>query len=166
MIMAIDPGSVSGGFAWTYNRKEVFVSVMPATPKDIYELLRVISSQGLSLNNMCYLEQVGSYVSGNAGPAAVKFAQHCGHLEMALIALQVPYEKILPSKWQQYFIGKSTYPSIPKEIQGKARKQILAKRKQERKNKIKVKAQGLYPHIKVTLKTSDALGFLTWAISK
>ena len=104
---------------------------------------------------------------GNSGPAAAKFARHCGHIEMALIALDIPSDpSVLPSKWQTFFIGKPNYPKIPKEIQGKARKQILAKRKTERKNKIKAKAQALYPHLKITLATSDALGILTWGMAQ
>ena len=86
---------------------------------------------------------------------------------MALIALDIPSDpSVLPSKWQTFFIGKPNYPKIPKEIQGKARKQILAKRKTERKNKIKAKAQALYPHLKITLATSDALGILTWGMAQ
>lgn len=167
-LLAIDPGQ-AGGIAWTYDRKEVFASAMPATPKDIYDMLWLIFEQAppssIPPNSMCYLEKAGDYMPGNAGPAAVKFARHCGHLEMALIALRIPHIMILPSKWQQYFIGKPTYSKIPKEIQGKARKVILAKRKQERKNKIKAKAQGLYPYLKVTLSTADASGLLCYGMS-
>jgi len=81
------------------------------------------------------LGKTGSYVYGNSGPAAVKFARHCGHLEAFLIALQIPYHEVLPAKWQKYLIGSPSYPKIPKEVPAKERKRILAKRKTERKIK-------------------------------
>lgn len=163
MIIAIDPGA-TGGIAWEYDYKYEYVIKMPDTPRDIEEHLRSLIA--MSEDNFCYLEKVGQYMPGNAGPAAVKFARHCGVLEGIIVSLGIPYKEVLPAKWQNYFIGKPNYPKIPKEIQGKARKQILAKRKTERKNKIKAKAQALYPHLKITLATSDALGILTWGMAQ
>ena len=97
---------------------------------------------------------------GNSGPSAAKFAEHCGALKMALAGLEIPHEFILPSKWEHAYIGKPNYEKILKTVDPKTKRQILAKRKQERKNKIKAKSQQLYPHIKVTLKNADALGIL------
>jgi len=163
LIIAIDPGQ-SGGIAYG-NRDWVKAEKMPGTPRDICDFLENLQAErGGGL--FCYIENVGQYRTGNSGPAAVKFAEHCGCLKGLLIALRIPHDKAPPSKWQHYFIGKPDYPKIPKEIQGKERKKILAKRKQERKNKIKAKAQGLYPDLKITLATSDALGIFTWGIEQ
>jgi len=162
LIIAVDPG-LSGGLAWQINNK-ILATKMPDTPKDIFSLLQLLSQADKDVK--CYIERVGTYVAGNAGPGAVKFAKHCGNLEMALIALQIPYYEILPAKWQAFLIGKPNYPKIPKEVQGVARRQILAKRKIERKNKIKIRVQGLYPHLKITLATSDSLGILYYGISQ
>jgi len=165
MIFAIDPGQ-AGGLAWAFKngRLNIWTSKMEKTPADIYNQIKGI--RDAESEPFCYIERVGGYMPGNSGPAAVKFAKHCGHLEMALIALGIPYIEVLPSKWQHEFIGKPNYPKIPKEIQGASRKQILAKRKQERKNKIKAKAQALFPYLKITLATADALGILYYGLKQ
>ncbi len=162
MIIAIDPG-LSGGIAWQINNK-VLAAKMGATPRDIFEQLQLLSQADEDV--ICYIERTGGYMTGNSAVAAVKFSRHCGQLEGFLISLSIPYIEVTAQKWQSFFIGKPNYPKIPKSIQGKARKQILAKRKTERKNKIKAKAQALYPHLKITLATSDVLGILTYGIDK
>lgn len=161
MIIGIDPG-ISGGLAVVGGG--ISVHKMPETPKDIYDMLK-----GFKANSdgdiKCYLEKVGTYMPGNSGPSAAKFARHCGNLEMALIALQIKYYEVPPAKWQKYLIGAPSYPKIPKEIPAKERKRILAKRKTERKNKIKQTVQARYPSLNITLATSDALGILEWGLN-
>jgi len=161
MLIAIDPGQ-NGGIAWTTDGGVTKCADMPDTPKDIFDLLQDITDgcQGAG----CYLEQVGTYMPGNSGPAAVKFARHCGHLDMALLALGISHSSILPAKWEHWFIGKPAYPKIPKETHAAERRRLLAERKRERKTRIKAKAQALFPGVKVTLKTADALGMLAYAM--
>lgn len=155
MIIAIDPGQ-DGGLAYEFYKK-VYTEKMPATPKDIYDLLKFLTYRADGYESItAYIERVGDYVSGNSGPAAAKFARHCGHLEMALLALNIPFHTILPKKWMDFFIGKQKYPASMKPAQ----------RKTKRKNLIKAKAQALYPNIKVTLAISDALGILNFAINQ
>jgi len=111
-----------------------------------------------------YCERVGTYVSGNAGPSAAKFAEHVGALKGIVCALRIPVHFPTPAQWMHAFIGKPTY--IEKKSDGytdAAWRVVLTRRKQERKNKIKSRAQELFPHLKVTLKTSDALGILWYA---
>lgn len=152
MIIAIDPGSVSGGIAWTLY-ETVKAEAMPSTPKDIYDFLGFLCCEADGHENIvCYIEKVGFYVKGNSGPASATFARHVGNLEMALLAFHLEHHWIQPSKWMLHFIGKQTYPPSMTDYQRKAK----------RKNLIKAKAQGLYPHIKVTLKIADALGILSY----
>ena len=62
-----------------------------------------------------------------------------------------------------HFVGKQTYKEKKSDgYDEKAWKTVLSRRKQERKNNIKAKAQELYPHLKVTLALSDALGILNY----
>ena len=157
MLIAIDPG-LSGAIACMVDGK-VHAYKMPDTPKDIFLLILSMKTD----DAFCWIEQVGAYMPGNSGPAAVKFARHCGHLDMALLSAGIPYDTVLPRKWEHWLIGAPNYPPIPDDISDKEQERILAKRKQERKNKIKIKVQGLYPDLKVTLKTADALGILTWS---
>lgn len=174
MLVAIDPGA-NGAIACKVDGK-VYAFKMPDTPKDIWLLILSLKTD----NAFCWIEQVGAYFSGNSGPAAVKFARHCGHLDMALLAAGISYDTVLPSKWEHWLIGKPNhpkivFPDIPIDIpkrdqklmlskQEKERSKILAKRKTERKNKIKAKVQGLYPDIRVTLAVADALGILTYGL--
>lgn len=141
MIIAIDPGA-SGGIA--ANDEAVAAFPMPEGMTDQADLLRalVVSSRGKSV--VVYIEKTGTYQPGNSGPAAATFARHCGHLEAIVYMLGVPLVEVSPQKWQKA-IG-----TFPKE-------------KKDRKNAIKEAMARLYPHLKVTLKTSDALAILTYA---
>ena len=155
--IGIDPGA-GGAIAYRYGDDLVCTMNMPDTITDLWDELDALSND--EYNMMCALERVGSYVSGNSGPSAAKFARHCGNLEMALVGTKIPYVEVLPLKWQTEIIGKPNYPKIPKDAPN--RKKILSDRKRDRKNKIKQTMQSLYPHIKVTLKNADALGILTY----
>lgn len=136
--MAIDPGK-NGGIAWySPSFDEVFAEKMPETPKDLWIFL---SKFGTSFD--VWIEENRGYIPGNSGAAASKFAKHIGHIEMALIGNRIPYNTTTPTKWMKKFLEGS----IPSD-------------KKERKNRIKTKVQGLYPHIKVTLALADALGLL------
>ena len=155
MIIGIDPGQ-SGGIAWKFQGK-VYIKKMPETPKDIFLFLHERALEADSYEDIiAYVEKVGGYMPGNSGPAAVKFARHCGHLEMALLALNIPYHEILPNRWMIHFIGKQKYPAS----------MTAAQRKTKRKNLIKAKAQALSPNIKVTLAVSDAIGILNYAMKQ
>jgi len=161
-IMAIDQGA-SGAIAWHEGGQTACIN-MPETPKDIIEFLEMLIYSNPDKEVKCFIEKVGGYVPGNSGPAAVKFARHCGHVEMALLSCRIPHQEVTPATWQKAVTGAPNYPKIPKEIKGTSRKQILAKRKQERKNKIKMEMQRRFPGLKVTLSNADALGILTYAL--
>ena len=155
MIIGVDPGSVNGGIAYEF-RGEVFAKKMPETKENIYAEFAAISLMADGYENIvCYLEKVGGYMPGNSGPAAVKFSRHCGNLEMMLIALKIKYIEVSPQKWMNYFVGKLKYPDGITPY----------KKKTLRKNIIKSRAQVLYPHLKVTLALSDALGILNYGIN-
>lgn len=156
--MAIDPGQ-NGGVAWRSDGNVLAVK-MPDTVGDIHTLLADIATY----KPFCVIEKVGGYMPGNSGPAAVKFARHCGHLDMALYATKISTIEVAPATWEHWLIGKPNYPKIPKEIGAKDKARILAHRKTERKNKIKDTVQRRFPDLKVTLATADALGILLWAL--
>ena len=166
MIIAIDPGA-GGGIAYCNSKGDTSTAKMPDTLRDIWDMLSFLTAAfaGRSeIGSVVYIEKVGTYMPGNSGPSAATFAMHVGALQMALIALKVRHLYIAPKAWMDAFIGKQSYPSIPKEMPDKERKRILAARKTERKNKIKAKAQQLFPDQKVTLATADALGILWYAM--
>jgi len=164
MIIAIDPGA-SGGIARVTKDGRVMSQKMPETLRDIWDQLHeLIPTTQLDTPQVVYIEKVGTYMPGNSGPSAATFAMHVGALQMALIALKVRHLYVAPKVWMDAFIGKQSYPSIPKETPDKERKRILAVRKAERKTKIKTKAQQIFPNQTVTLATADALGILWYAM--
>lgn len=149
MRIAIDPG-MNGGIAWEDNGG-VRVCNMPETDLDLFVSLEYLRNyarrKGATIE--CWVEQVGGYFPGNSGPAAVTFARHMGHIDMALRALRIPEHRVLPNVWMRTLFGKA----LPKD-------------KQKRKKYIKAEMQRRYPHLTVTLKNADALGILTYALKQ
>ena len=144
MIIAADPG-ISGGLAWRDDDAVVNCADMPSTPGDIIDQLRTLKVMGRTI--VAYMERTGTYIPGNSGPAACKFARGCGLLEGVIMALSIPLIEVPPSTWMR------SLGTLPKE-------------KRDRKNAIKALMQARYPHLRITLSTSDALGLLTYAIER
>ena len=138
-IIGIDPGLAGGIAVMDESHRVIEVVNMPDTPMDILDFLRKYEPSEC----VAYLEDVGKGIPGQSSSATAKFARHNGHLEMALLALNIRTFKVTPQKWQKmYQLGRSG-------DYGKA----------EWKNRLKAKAQELFPDLgkKVTLKTADAL---------
>jgi hypothetical protein len=141
-LICIDPGA-SGGIAWQDRDGNVDSVNMPATFPEIADTLRELF---LKLGKCsCVMEKVGGYMPGNSGPAAAKFARHCGQLEAILYCVGIPTTQVPPQTWMK-------------------RLGALPKDKKERKSKIKEMMQTRYPYLKVTLANADALGILTTEI--
>jgi crossover junction endodeoxyribonuclease RuvC len=137
-IIGIDPGT-NGGIAWITDGKPC-VEKMPDTLQDLWELIqniRAVSSLPLGIGEtkaMAYIEQVHS--SPQMGvKSAFTFGNGFGHLEMALTAAGIPFTRIRPQVWQKE-LGCLTKGD---------------------KNVTKRKAQELFPSLKVTHATADAL---------
>jgi hypothetical protein len=116
------------------------VEKMPDTLQDLWELIqniRAVSSLPLGIGEtkaMAYIEQVHS--SPQMGvKSAFTFGNGFGHLEMALTAAGIPFTRIRPQVWQKE-LGCLTKGD---------------------KNVTKRKAQELFPSLKVTHATADAL---------
>jgi hypothetical protein len=137
MYIAIDPGA-DGGIAWRYGPNTRAIKMPPSldTLKDFFE--------ADDIPGEVVLENVGGYRPGNSGPAACKFAKHVGQLEGLLYGMDYRVIKVPPRTWMK---ALGTW----------------SKDKETRKREIKEAMQKKYPHIKVTLALSDALGILTWA---
>jgi hypothetical protein len=142
VIMSIDPG-LSGGIAYQDREGNTFAVPMPKGMTEQADLLRALAVDNPGIE--CVIESVGKHFPGNSGVATATFSRHAGHLEMALYCYGIPTSQVSPQKWM-----KAVGP-FPKD-------------KKERKNAIKEKMSRLYPHLTVTLKTSDALGILSFAM--
>lgn len=141
-VIGIDPG-VNGGIAWIAGGKAC-VDKMPDTLEDLWDLIcDIVSGKGGSpearlnaavLGCRAYIEQVSS--SPQMGVvSAFSFGRGYGNLEMALTAAGVPFERVRPQVWQKS-LGCLTKGD---------------------KNVTKRKAQEMFPGIKVTHATADAL---------
>lgn len=138
IYLGLDPGAGGGIAALTVLAKgtiEVSTFPMPATEADILELLK-----RLEWTNLCHaaLEHVWS-IPGQGG--AFAFGRNVGHLEMALTAAKIPFDKVLPKAWQ-----KSLGITYAKGLTNT-----------EKKNITKRRAQQLFPALTITHAIADAL---------
>lgn len=136
-IIGIDPGKNGGICILSEDGKVQELVKMPATPEDLYIFLSEHTR-----GTVCYLEKVGG-MPGNGGSAMFNFGKGYGNIEMALIACGIKTVTVTPQKWQKHYqLGSSSSCSHT-----------------EWKNKLKAKAQQLFPHLgkKITLVTCDAL---------
>lgn len=115
---------------------------MPDTDKDLLDLLKSVmfSDDGKAV---AYLEEVSS--SPQMGVvSAFTFGRGYGKLEMALLAAEIPTDKVRPAVWQKAL-------------------RCLSKGD---KNVTKARAQELFPSLKCTHATSDGLLIATYCQRK
>ena len=142
-IIAIDPGAQGGIAIFSVDKdRQIEVVKMPDTPQDLLDLI-----SKYQINSKCYLEKVGG-LPGMGGSSMFNFGKGFGHLEMALLCRKIPTTEVTPQKWQKALqLGTKGHKSSS-----------------QWKNKLKAKAQQLYPKVpKITLATSDALLILEYA---
>lgn len=135
--IGIDPGDHGGIAVLSADGSVVEVAKIPTTPMDVLDFLSKYKD-----DSYCILERVGG-LPGQGGSAMFNFGKGYGHLQMALLALGIPTNDVTPNKWEKSFqLGSS----------GKYGKT-------EWKNRLKAKAQQLFPSLgrKITLATCDAL---------
>lgn len=153
IYLGIDPGA-SGGLAYL-NGEVLMADKMPATDKDIWDYFVSVSwclgrpAGQQPRRVVAVIEEVSGYVGEDQpGSRAFKFGASYGKLLMALAASGVPYEVVRPAKWQKAL----SVPPRKKGGNGAAEESKTAF-----KNRLKAKAQALYPETKVTLAVADAI---------
>lgn len=136
VILGIDPGA-SGGIAWiNWSESDgrlygVKAHKMPETPRDLAELLDgYTDTYGLS----AVIERVSSR-PGQGVSSTFKFGANFGMLQGVLAALEIPYDLVTPTVWQKAMGCLSGGD----------------------KNRTKAAAQRLFPSLKITHATADAL---------
>jgi hypothetical protein len=151
--LGIDPGA-NGGIALI----EADISLlhtwkMPESEDDISDLIQEISvCMGF---RFCFVEKQGArpaYLVDTEGMHPVQgatsqwtFAEHYGVLKGILATLKIPREFISPHDWQKTL-------GIPPK-----RKKPVKETQTEWKNRLKTKAEELFPGSKITLAVSDAI---------
>lgn len=153
-FIGIDPG-VSGGIAIVDEERTLYlVRPMPETGLELLCLIKVAVGSNASVYRGV-LEQVSGWQGGNKkedgsdhksqgapGSAMFEFGRSFGHCELALAAADIHegtgYDLVRPQKWQKEF-------NLPKLEYS------------DRKRYCRDLAQEMFPDVKVTLATADAL---------
>ena len=170
MRLAIDPGS-AGGFAIEYDDGTVKAFKMPDTDTDIIALLGSVSFDNKSGKPVeCMMEKVGGFIGthnvpkampcphcrqtityyeaqGQPGSAMFVFGDGNGFLRGCCMMAGFRFETVPPRTWQGA-LGLHKDKGMGKT---------------EWKNLLKDRAQKLFPQIKVTLSTADALLILEFS---
>ncbi len=146
LTLAIDPGK-SGGIAYMSDNRPPQAVPMPPTEGDLVVFLRDLTAG--AKDAIAFVEQVSGFVGvAQPGSSAFKFGRNFGFILGVLQTLGVRVELVRPQKWQKSLgLGSATGCAS----------------KTEWKNKLKGAAQRLYPNLKPTLATSDALLILDYA---
>jgi Holliday junction resolvasome RuvABC endonuclease subunit len=137
IFIGVDPGASGGvGIIRTHHTDAVPAEChkMPETPRDIVNLL---DDQLLGYHRAfvyAVLERVNAMPKQGVS-STFKFGRSYGLLEGALAALEIPYELVAPTVWQKAMgcLSKGD------------------------KNVTKARAQQMFPGLKVTHATADAL---------
>lgn len=149
-LLTIDPGK-AGGMALARDGQYVDCWKMPDTEGDILELVQEIAgnhnTDGGPNPPVAYIESVHAMPKQGV-TSTFTFGRGYGFLLGVLMAYGFRIETVTPQRWQKALaVGKSGS-------------------KTEHKNKLKSIAQRLYPGVKVTLSTADALLLLDYAKSQ
>jgi len=139
IYIGIDVGK-SGGIAMIVG-DSVGAVKMPDTERDIYEKILDATLYKDYKSIFCYIEKVHSMPKQGV-KSVWTFAENYGNLRMALIAAKIPFEAITPQTWQKGL-------GIVKRGKEEGKTKF--------KNRLKAKAQELFPELKITLATADAL---------
>ncbi len=141
IVIGIDPGAF-GGIAWLGDAilKDKAID-MPKTERDILYAIRDIGCFGGGPVT-AYVETVNLGFPGSSKSAVAKLNGNFMACRMAVIASNHRLESVRSQDWQKAL-------GIPK----RAKNETPSKWK----NRLKAKAQQLFPAVNVTLKTADAL---------
>ena len=141
--IGIDAGA-SGGIAWSSPLGD-WSAPLPKTLGDIRNLIfDILVEQGFftsESDTVCHLESPPKFVKAIPGSAVFVMAQSFGRIEGVLAAFRVPTVTVTPQAWQKAH-GLGTRGDMTTT---------------QWKNKLKARAQSLYPEEHVTLATADAL---------
>lgn len=142
-IIGIDPGANGGIAVWKLNHIVTAVK-MPRNIHDINDYLRLIAQDA---NPIIFLEKLNVRLSDAEGGKLFriqKMLQNYEQLKSVISLLDIPYVLVNPMKWQQELKLRITLSGKKEE-------------KKDRKNRYKEIAGRLYPEVKPTLWSSDAI---------
>lgn len=140
--IGVDPGK-TGGLCLLNGKGEILtLQVMPQTERDIWEWLHGWRSLQPLGKMMAQIEWIHPAILGIGKSSMSKLYGNYMALRMALIAAEIPFEDVKPRAWQK---GLGISPRKKTE------------NRTQWKNRLKAKAQELFPKEKITKDTADAL---------
>jgi len=149
--MGIDPGATGAIILLSETGEMRTLRFMNSTNKEIHEFLNGVAFEFDEL--FCILEAVHA-MPGMAAGAMFNFGESYGFVQGVLVSTGVPYELVTPQSWMKHMrIPKrdiQMHPETKKELPG-------SESKTEYKRRLKQKAEELYPKIKITNDTADAI---------
>jgi hypothetical protein len=150
MYIGIDPGSSSGciailipkddGIAFTYT-----IEFSKMTTQEWFKELEELTH---GENCFCVLEKVHAMPKMSV-VAIGSFIRNVGHIEMALIALSIPFKEVTPQAWMKYY----------------GMKRDKEESKTEWKRRLRELLQRLMPEFKVSNDTADAMLIAHYAMT-
>jgi len=143
--IGIDPGSVSGCIAIIFLNEKgnirgtEIIEFSKNTTREWYERLEFITD---SFKGKCMviLEKVHG-MPGMGVQSISAFMKNVGHIEMALLSLNIPFKEITPQTWMKHYGLK------------KAKDESII----EWKRRLREKLQRIMPEFKVTNTNADAM---------
>jgi len=144
IYIGIDPGNKSGGMAVISEglNSPLIIRFKESTNVDLFCTISKYSANKLPtwLSPCAMIEKVHSF-PGQGVVSSFNFGENYGMLQGFLIALKIPFKFVLPSKWQRHYgLHKDKNES-----------------QTEWKRRLRQRAQELYPNIKITAETADAI---------
>ena len=147
--LGADPGSSSGAIAWIDIENNTiinkgFFEFSKHTLREWYDMLcelNITSKTSLVLENVHGMPKMSTV-------AVSTFMKNVGHIEMALTAAHIPFEKVTPQKWMKFY----------------GMKKDKNETKTEWKKRLREKLQQLMPDLKVTNNNADAylIAYYNW----
>lgn len=143
-VIGIDPGKGGGIAVYSVKTGKVLAFKMPQTPEDMAELIGKYKE-----NACCFLEKVHA-MPGQGVTSMFTFGNQYGWLQMCLVMHFIRTEPVTPQKWM-----KTLELGVKK-----------GKSNSEWKNKLRLRAQQIFPNQKITLAKSDALLILQYGLKQ
>lgn len=142
----IDPGC-AGGFAVITPTGQFTLSLVNKTEHDLRDFMAGFDSEAHAI-----IEAVGATPQMGV-VSSFSFGRSYGFARGLLVGAGIPFEEVHPQSWQKE-VG--AWVSPPKKIKDMTTKE-KSDWQREKKNHFKAVAQRLFPALKVTLGTADAL---------
>jgi len=139
--LGIDPGSSSGciAFITPYN-KDLITATIEFSKYTTREWFTELQDLSADYDLTAVLEKVHG-MPGMGVQSVTAFAKNVGHIEMALIALRIPFKEITPQTWMKYY-------NLKKEKD---------ESKPDWKRRLREHLQRIMPDFKVTNDNADAM---------